>query len=106
MAERIKGRMAVYSEAHKLLCDKLYYTSAGMKRIMSQWFEDYADIPETYIIVSPYAEHEEEPAEENQERIRLPIPYKEPEKRFGRPSAVYNNIPTYDYLKTKTGEGH
>lgn len=80
---KVKGRMGVYSPQHKLIEDRLYYTSAGMKRIMGEWMDDYP--AGYYISVRPYDEDDQP-----KQRYRLHIPGDVPHK-IVRPPAVYDN---------------
>lgn len=82
-----KGRIAVYTEAHKLMEDRIYYTSAGMKRIMDAWMKVYPN--GHYIQVRPYAEYCIKSA------YRLDI-IKDTAKII-RPAAVYSNSTSYKY---------
>lgn len=85
-----KGRMAVYSPEHELQEQRLYYTSDGMKKIMSNWMKEY---PEGfYISVRPY----EDPPKEKRV-YKLPVCHDavitdEVKEKLVRPPAVYNNI--------------
>lgn len=81
--QQIKGRMAVYAGNHKLIEQRLYYTSAGMKRVMSEWLADYPDA--SYITVRPYIDEEKQV-------YRVPIPVSNKLKQpIKRPPAVYDN---------------
>lgn len=56
--QSVRGRIAVYSERHRLQQSMIYYTGEGMKRIMEVWMNEY---PEGYYIqVRPYTEVEKE----------------------------------------------
>lgn len=81
-----KGRIAVYSERHKLLESRLYYTSEGMKKVMEQWMKSYP-YEGFYIQVRPYAEEKKV--------IRVQIPEKV--ERMSGPPAVYDNKSNYVY---------
>lgn len=90
-----KGRIAVYDANHRLWAQKLYYTSSGMKRIMSEWMAEFKHSPGSYITVRPY--FDEDGNERTKEsKVRLEVPQKQPEG-FVRPPAVYsNNHSLYD----------
>lgn len=83
--QKIKGRMAVYSSEHKLIEQRLYYTSGGMRRIMHEWMDDYP--AGHYITVRPY-EEQDQPKEVY--RLHIPLTGDVPQK-IVRPPAVYNN---------------
>jgi len=99
-----KGRMAVYNGVHKLIFQKLYYTSKGMKKIMDDWFQMFADEPDSYITVRPYSDSDGRKYKKG-DCVRLEVP-KGTSKVFLRPPAIYNNIQTYDYNQSKNGHGH
>lgn len=88
----IKGRMAVYTKEHRLKESRIYYSSDGMKKIMSEWFTDY---PGHYIQVQPYVEGDKPPKQ------RLEIKEDDAPERLrvqtGRPPANYDNLKTYNY---------
>lgn len=94
----IRGRIAVYSDRHRLLDSRIYYTSDGMKVIMAHWMTCFPD--GFYIQVQPYSKDHSHP--KKSEKIRLDIPA----KKIERPSSKYTNLPGYDYGKTKNGQGH
>lgn len=91
-----KGRIAVYSNRHKLIDSKLYYTPDGMKRIMAKWLRDFSGVDGFYIQVRPYDE------EETKKVYKLPVCHTpkisdEVKGKLIRPAAVYTNIVTNHY---------
>lgn len=87
-----KGRIAVYSDRHKLIDSKLYYTTDSMKRIVSDWMKMFPK--GFYIHVRPY---EDEPKVKNV--YRIPILISDVKEKIVRPKAEYTNLKSDYYAK-------
>lgn len=89
----MRGKVSIYSDRHRLLDSRVYFTQDRMKAIIAKWLANYPD--GFFVQVRPHIQGDTPP-----KTIR-PIP-NEP---IIRPPAQYNKLPVYDYQKSKNGEG-
>ena len=106
---KIRGRIAVYSDSHKLMEARYYFSCEGMKIIMWSFMTEHPD--GYYMMVQPYVDESDYKCDP----IRLEIMIDKPKTikslipvsvnadgdeiigKDKRPPASYNNIPTYHY---------
>lgn len=89
-----KGRIAVYSDRHKLIDSELYYTTESMKRIVSDWMKMFPK--GFYIHVRPYGE-------QVKNVYKIPILISdEVKEKIVRPPCEYTNLKS-DYYANQKG---